>query len=72
LGSPLQKLMKGWEKYASRELWADPQIGGFDPQNLVVEGKKKGKIMGREERIQMVSSGDQIRVDKSVRKFFRF
>jgi hypothetical protein len=39
--------MKGWAEYPSKEFWVDPRIVGFDPQNLVVEGKKKGKIMGR-------------------------
>jgi hypothetical protein len=35
------------EKYPSRGFWADPRIGGFDPQNLVEEGKKQGKIEQR-------------------------
>jgi hypothetical protein len=41
---------EAWEeKYPSRGLWDDPRIGGFDPQNLVEEGKKQGKITSREE-----------------------
>jgi hypothetical protein len=39
--------MREWAEYPSGSFWSDPRIGGFDPQNIVVEGKKKRKIMGR-------------------------
>jgi hypothetical protein len=39
--------MKGWAEYPFREFWVDPRIGGFDPQNLVVEVKRKGGNHGQ-------------------------
>jgi hypothetical protein len=44
----------GKKKYPSRGFWTDPKIGGFDPQNLVEEGKKQGKIVSKE-RGELVS-----------------
>jgi hypothetical protein len=38
------------EKYPSRGFWADPRIGGFDPQNLAKKAGNEGKMESREKR----------------------